>query len=190
LLLREQEAATDEFLTATAVYRAPVRRVIDVVQLPSRVWLCPPAARLLALAALAGEVELAPLAEVAAALLASVAAARRSGLWDRDAGLRFDAAEVEARVEAAIAMVELADPDRRAETVGPAPAVAWTDVHRARYAYAVSWHALELGQAVHVLALRTGARLPALPATLAAISRALDRARTTAAASLGRGADP
>ena len=181
LLLREQDAVAHDPRAATAIYRAPARRLVDVARMPSRVWLCPSPAQMRALAAMPGAVDLAPLAEIASALLASVAAARHTGAWERDAGLRFDAAQEQARLEAVVAMVELGDPDRRGAAVGPVPAVSWGEAHAARYRYAVAWHALELGQAVQVLALRAGAQVPALAAALAGAAHALDEARPAAA---------
>ena len=187
LALREEDSTLYDIATGVAISREPTQRLIDAVQRRGRVSFVSPVTHVRALACLPGAVDLAPLIGIAATLVESVAAAKRSGAWERNAGLRADTAEAAARLEAVIAMVELADPERRAMVVGEAG--AWSSVHPPRYAYAVAWHAVELGFIVQRLAMSTGAAPSEISAALQRAVFALHKATPDAVASLQGGRD-
>lgn len=67
-----------------------------------------------ALDALPGHVSAAPVAAACDLLFAMVRAADAAGVWAEDQGFRLQAAELYAYLEGLAAMLELADPDRRA----------------------------------------------------------------------------
>jgi alkylation response protein AidB-like acyl-CoA dehydrogenase len=65
------------------------------------------------IARIPGNISLKAVAELAEALLLTVAEAKRQGKWGYDQGLRFALAEVYALIEVVLSLVELMDPIRR-----------------------------------------------------------------------------
>ncbi len=98
-------------------------------------------------------------------------ALRERGAWDGDAGLRFEAGEAFAGLESLFALVELADPDRRA-------ALHLPPAEEAAYPFALAWHGARVAsQAVHLAERGGGEGASRLRTAETAFLRFLDPAR-------------
>lgn len=111
--------AEDTLAGLRAVYAAPPAPLPLILRKRARAHRMPIPSHARALAALPG-LPLAPLPQVASALLETVRALREKGAWERDQALRFEAAEIYALFEVVLAVAELADPSRRT-ALGLAP---------------------------------------------------------------------
>jgi alkylation response protein AidB-like acyl-CoA dehydrogenase len=153
--------AGEHALDATrAAYAAKPRHTVIALRSRARVDLTPLGSRLRALAAIASPLDVSPLAEAAEALMDVTRAARASGRWDAGhagQGLRFDAADAFARLEALTALVELGDPPRR-EALGIPPLGDPFDA--AVTAYAVAWFGARTSERVTRVALACEAEAP------------------------------
>jgi alkylation response protein AidB-like acyl-CoA dehydrogenase len=115
--LTQVAAASDEtedtLTPLRAAYAAAPAPLVEVLRRRGRARAPALLAHLRALQALPGAVALVPLTVLGETLVAAVRTARADGRWDADQALRFEAAELLALLETLIAVVELADPDRR-----------------------------------------------------------------------------
>jgi alkylation response protein AidB-like acyl-CoA dehydrogenase len=100
-------AAGDTRPETARIYAAPPRRLVEVLRARARPFVAPAEAHARALGH-------GPLAEVAGALVATTRALREAGRWDADQAVRFDAAEALGLLEAALATLELTQPEVRA----------------------------------------------------------------------------
>jgi alkylation response protein AidB-like acyl-CoA dehydrogenase len=116
---------------------------------------------LAALAALPGWVELAPVARVAGALVAIVRGLRDRPEWRSDQAAWFDATEILCGLEGLIALVEIADPERRRALGMPPPRQPETPVgDELVVRFATGWFGARLASQLRTLAYRTGTEPP------------------------------
>jgi alkylation response protein AidB-like acyl-CoA dehydrogenase len=108
-----KDADRDTVSELRAMVATPPRRFTELLRARSkqRSFLLPlHAARL---AALEGEVDLTPLADLATTVYAQTQALDESGSWREDQGLRLQVANTYALIESLTALAEFVDPDRR-----------------------------------------------------------------------------
>ncbi len=173
-------AAADPLAAAGEIYRTPPRRILEVCRRPARPLMLSPEAGARALAERPGSVPAEPLAEVAGGLLDLVGRLREDGRWEKDQGLRFTAADLLARLEAVLALVELGDPGRR-EALGLAPVEGGPPWEGDQVRFAAGWSGALLAAVLRRLALSVGVE-PA--ADLAAAERELVALQAAARAGL------
>jgi alkylation response protein AidB-like acyl-CoA dehydrogenase len=145
--LRPEEEA-DTLAAVRGVLQAPPQSLVEVGRRRGRAFVLPVERHARALAGIGGAVSLEPLAELARLLLQFTGAARASGAWDGDQGVRFAAAEIFAQLETLIAAVELADPDRRQALGLPLPT---GDSVAGVYRFALSWQGARAAAALRQL---------------------------------------
>ncbi len=155
---RGQSTGEDWIDVMRRIYTTPPRRLIEASRQRARPHVPPVAEVARALAGLSGKVGLEPLTEVAEALVAVVRGLRENGRWEADQGLRFAGAEILAGLEALLALVELADPDRRAGLGIPTHADRGERSARQPlvYRYALGWYGARMVNQLRQLALVGG----------------------------------
>jgi len=148
----------DTLAEVVAVLGRPPRPLVEAIaEHPREPKPLPLVPHTRALAGLPGEVDVAPLADLAEALFAAVAALRAGETWSDDQGERFGAAEVHARLEVLCGLVELFDLDRRA-ALGLTPPRDAGPLDRAGFAHAFGWLGAQAADRLERLTL--GADLP------------------------------
>jgi alkylation response protein AidB-like acyl-CoA dehydrogenase len=146
---------SDDLAEAARAYATPPRPIVEVCRLRGRVFLPSLRGRIAALASVSSPIDLASLAVVARALGEVVNRLREAGRWEVDQGLRFDAAEVLALHETVIALVELADPDRR-RALGMPPAQDPDGRHASIYRLALGMLGARAASRLRAVAARGG----------------------------------
>ncbi len=142
------------------IYQTRPRRVLDVCRRPvARQYLVSPEANARQLAAIDGLVPLGPVVDLATALMTVVTALRTDGRWVQNNGLRFEAAEIFAHLEALLALIEQADPGRRA-ALGMPPAQTAGHPHQEVYRFAVGEMGARLCRMLRAIAIRTRVPTP------------------------------
>lgn len=126
---RTSTAAEDPVEVMRALYTRPIRSLTDAVRAPTRVRPQPLEAYLARLAEVTPHA--ASLGRIASALLDVAAEARRREAWGEASAESVRAADALAMLEAAVAVVELADPAARALLGMPPGAGADTPLHGA-----------------------------------------------------------
>jgi alkylation response protein AidB-like acyl-CoA dehydrogenase len=154
------EVAASPLDQLAEIYGTPPRRLLDVCRHPAaRQYLVSPESAARQLADVDGLVPLAPLVQLSAALLELVRTLRSDGRWSQENGLRFEAAEVFAYLECLLALIEQADPGRRA-ALGMPPLRTPGPAHDDSYRFAVAEMGGRLTRTLRALTVRTGVRPP------------------------------
>jgi Acyl-CoA dehydrogenase, C-terminal domain len=137
-----------------AIYRTPPRHLLESVRSTAGVLLIHPAVYLQQLKDLPGALPLAPLLVVIDEILTVTRHCRALGIWDGDQGLRFEFSKLFAFLETLIALVELADPQRRRQ-LGMARLAPGSDL-RVLATFAYAWFGSQQVAALETLCARLG----------------------------------
>jgi Acyl-CoA dehydrogenase, C-terminal domain len=148
------EEAQDWPATIAAIYRTPPQRLTDAVRVRASTLLVSPATYLRQLAIQPGDLPLQPLIAMIEELLAITRYCRARDVWESDQGLRFEAGKLFAYLETLIALVELADPQRRRQ-LGMTPLPEGAGLHLLP-TFAYGWFGGRVAAALRTLSTRVG----------------------------------
>jgi len=137
------------------IYLAPPEPVLQSLARRQNRLLLPLEQHLRALAALPGTVDLEPAVALCDLLFDLVRKAEANGAWTADQGVRLDAAQLMATIEALAATIELCDLERRDALGLPPLRGGATDLDPLVYHFAIRWLGARVAAGLRDLALRT-----------------------------------